>query len=590
MARRALVLFLRVSDIGKRKLRLAAPVLLILSFLLEAAPPFPGRRVLLGVLSLAIPLLYLGEDTEKAWRSRSPLRHLRQRWLDLLVLAIVGLFGVERALLLREAGDPGPLPRLALYTTVFYTAALLKLVTRARRAVDFLAELDLRPSQTIVLSFVGAMVMGTLLLTLPQATITGVGTPLVDALFMATSAVCVTGLVVLDIGTQYTLFGQLVILSLIQAGGLGIMTFAALATAFAGRRLRIRDQVALQGALDAEAIGTIRQMIRAIFVSTFVLEGLGALALFARWQGDAPDPWQAAYRAIFHAISAFCNAGFSLFADSLVRYAGDVTVVLTATSLILLGGLGFPLLANLSDLFRKTPVFRFEASGRRWGRRLTLHSKVALTVTALLLAAGMGLLLLLEWGNALAGRPLAERLLVVYFQAVTPRTAGFNTVPIASLAPASLSLLIVLMFIGGSPGSTAGGIKTTTVGVMAATLRAILRNRERVEVFERTIPQGLVNKAMAVTLVALAAVALAVFGLTLTESGPFISLAFEAVSAFGTVGLSMGITPTLTDAGKLIVTATMFVGRVGPLTLALALAERPAPAQVVYPSDRVMIG
>jgi trk system potassium uptake protein TrkH len=593
MARRALVLFLRASDIGKRKLRLAAPALLGPSLLLEAAPDFPGRGLVQGLLSLAIPLLYFGEDLEKAWRSPSPLRHIRQRWLDLLVLATVGIFGLQRASLLLDPGafgTTGAIQRLVFYSTVFYTAALLKLVTRARQAVDFLAHLDLRPSQTIAVSFFGAALLGSLLLTLPQATVSGVGTSFVDALFMAMSAVCVTGLAVLDIGSQYTLFGQLVILALIQAGGLGIMTLAALATALAGRRLRVRDQVALQGALDAEAIGTIRQMIRAIVFSTFLAEVLGSGILFLRWRAEGPEPWHVAYRAVFHSISAFCNAGFSLFADSLVRYAGDPISVLTFTSLIILGGLGFPVLATLSDLFRERPLYRFEAPVRRGWKRLTLHTKVALTVTAVLLVAAMALLLMLEWGNTLAGRPFPEKLLVAYFQAVTPRTAGFNTVPIAELAPASLFLLILLMFIGGCSGGTAGGIKTTTVGVMTATLRAILRNRDRVELFERTIPQGLVNRATAVTLVALAAVALAVFGLALTESGPFISLAFEAVSAFGTVGLSMGITPSLTDAGRLIVTATMFVGRIGPLTLALALAERPAAAQVTYPTDRVMIG
>lgn len=593
MARRALVLFLRVSDIGKRKLRLVAPALLIGSLLLEAAPPFPVQRLLLGLLSLAVPLLYVGEDLEKAWRSPSLLPHLRQRWLDLLVLATVGIFGLQRASLLLEPeafGAPGAIRRLAFYGTVFYAAALLKLVTRARRAVDFLAELDLRPSQTIAASFLGAALLGSLLLTLPQATVSGVGTSFVDALFMAMSAVCVTGLVVLDIGTEYTLFGQLVILALIQAGGLGIMTLAVLATALAGRRLRVRDQVALQGALDAEAIGTIRQTIRAIVFSTFLVEALGSAALFLRWHAEGPEPWHVAYRAVFHSISAFCNAGFSLFADSLVRYAGDPITVLTFTSLIVLGGLGFPVLATLSDLLRRTPVFRLEAPGRQRWTRLTLHAKVALIVTAVLLVGATALLLALEWGHSLAGRPLTEKLLVAYFQAVTPRTAGFNTVPIADLAPASLFLLIILMFIGGCPGGTAGGIKTTTIGVMTATLQAILRNRDRVEVFERTIPQGLVNKAIAVTLVALGAVALAVFGLALTESGPFISLAFEAVSAFGTVGLSMGVTPSLSDAGRLIMTATMFVGRIGPLTLALALAERPAAAQVIYPTDRVMIG
>lgn len=593
MARRALVLFLRASDIGKRKLRLAAPALLVPSLLLEAAPDFPAQGLVQGLLSLAIPLLYLGEDLEKAWRSPSPLRHMRQRWLDLLVLSTVVIFGLQRASLLLEPGAfgaPAAIQRLTFYSTVFYTAALLKLVTRARRAVDFLADMELRPSQTIAASFFGAAFLGSLLLTLPQATVSGVGTSFVDALFMAMSAVCVTGLVVLNIGTEYTLFGQLVILALIQAGGLGIMTLAALATALAGRRLRVRDQVALQGALDAEALGTIRQMIRAIVVSTFLLETIGALGLFLRWRAEGPEPWHVAYRAVFHSISAFCNAGFSLFADSLVRYAADPVVVLTFTSLIILGGLGFPVLATLGDLLRATPVFRFEAPVRRGWKRLTLHTKMALTVTAVLLIGAIALLLVLEWGNALAGRSLPEKLLVAYFQAVTPRTAGFNTVPIAELAPASLFLLILLMFIGGCSGGTAGGIKTTTVGVMVATLRAILRSRERVEAFERTIPQGLVNRATAVSLVALGAVALAIFGLALTESGSFISLAFEAVSAFGTVGLSMGVTPSLSAAGKLIVTATMFVGRIGPLTLALALAERPAAAQVTYPADRVMIG
>jgi trk system potassium uptake protein TrkH len=400
----------------------------------------------------------------------------------------------------------------------------------------------------------------------------------------------VTGLTVVDTGTRFTPFGQWVILGLIQAGGLGIMTYALFATLLLGRRLSFRHRLVLQDSLHHSPTTRLKALVRHVVVFTVLIELTGAALLWLRWRGEFPD--RAAYLGVFHAISAFCNAGFSVFPDNLARYRGDLVVNVVITGLIIVGGLGFLVSLELRDRLLQ----------RLRGLRpapLSLHARVVVTVTAVLLAYGFLGFLVLEWDNLLREVPLGDAVLAAWFQSVTPRTAGFNTVDYARATAATLYLTVFLMFIGASPGSTGGGIKTTSCGLVVALFRARWRGRGRATLFRRTVPHEAMDRAVTVTLLSATLVATAVLLLTFVEqrfapantSGPeFLALVFETVSAFGTVGLSTGITASLTPLGKLVIIAMMFVGRVGPLTVAVAAGHSEEKGRVRYAEENVMVG
>lgn len=435
-----------------------------------------------------------------------------------------------------------------------------------------------RSARLLAAGFAAAASVGTLLLTLPGATVDGDGLSLVDAFFTATSAVCVTGLTVIDIGAGLTAFGQVVVLTLIQIGGLGVMTVTTFFAYAVGRRISLSDTLTVGEALGQPNLSAITRLARNVAVTTFAIEAAGAIALAAVWNRDYPLG-RALYYGAFHAVSAFCNAGFDLFGRSLTAYVRSVPVNFIVAGLVVVGGLGFAVVSEV-------------LSARR-GRGLSLHTRVVLKTTAALIAAGTVLVLALEFSNPATLGPLApgEKVLAALFQSVTPRTAGFNTVPIGSLFQPTLLLLIVLMFIGASPGSTGGGIKTTTFVTMLAAIRSALRGRTDVEIGERRVPEEVAVKAWVITALALGLV-LAVTGvLLLTEGVSLMEAAFETVSALGTVGLSTGITPKLTVAGRIILPLVMYAGRVGPLTLAVALTRRSAgPGRWRYPEERVVVG
>jgi len=439
-----------------------------------------------------------------------------------------------------------------------------------------LVRLELSPALTIILGFGVIILAGAALLSLPLASATGVPTPLLTALFTATSATCVTGLVVVDTATHFSLFGQLVIMLLIQLGGLGYMTVATLMAMIIGRRIGLRERLILQEAHNLYTVGGIVRFTRMIVLMTLGIEAVGALALAIRWVPEF-GLLRGAYYAVFHSISAFNNAGFDLMGGfrSLTRYATDPAVTLIVAVLVIVGGLGFTV---LTDLFNP--------------RRYTLHARVVLTSTAALIALGTGLILALEWTNptTLGALPWGGRVLAAFFQSVTPRTAGFNTVDIGSLREPTLMLLVILMFIGASPGGTGGGIKTTTFVVPMAVILSMLRGRPDPELFRRRLPPVAIYKAVTVALLSLAFVVTMATLLAYVESLRFIAALFEITSAFGTVGLSTGITPGLDVAGRIIVMSTVFVGRVGLLTVAFALTRRQQPANFRYPEERVYIG
>lgn len=434
----------------------------------------------------------------------------------------------------------------------------------------------LNPAQTIVAGFAGIILLGALLLSLPAASESGTSPPLLTALFTATSAVCVTGLVVVDTATTWSLFGELVILVLIQIGGLGYMAVATLLAILLGRRIGLRERVALQESHNLYTIGGIVRFTRAILRLTLSIEAVGALLLAIRWIPEF-GPGLGLYYAVFHAVSAFNNAGFDLMGGfrSLTPFVSDPAVNLIIAALIIVGGLGFIVLIDLGS-----------------PRRLNLHAKVVLATTAILIGLGTVLVLLIEAANPATLGPLSvpQKLLAAFFQGVTPRTGGFNTVDIARMYEPTLMLLIVLMFIGASPGGTGGGIKTTTFVVPLMVIKAMLQGRQDAEVFHRRLDPVVAYRAVTIALLGVAFVVTMAVLLSITERVPFLQAAFETVSAFGTVGLSTGITPSLTTAGRIIIIATVFTGRVGLLTVAFALTRRQRPANYRYPEERILVG
>jgi potassium uptake TrkH family protein len=450
------------------------------------------------------------------------------------------------------------------------------------------------PAQMVVITFASLVLVGTFMLVMPRSSGTDKGIPLIDALFTATSAVCVTGLVVLDTGRDFSLRGQAAILTLIQIGGLGIMTVTAISAILLGRGLGVRERAALRDVLNTGTMGSIVRTLSAILLVTVTTEALGAVLLYFFW-GEPGSGNGRAYLAIFHSISAFCNAGISPLSNNLEGQRSNAGVVLTTAGLIITGGLGFVV---VRDLF--SPRF---PNRRGFWNRLSLHSHLVLSTTCALLVGGTILIGIVESGRGVISLSSVQGWLDAFFQSVTARTAGFNTIPTGALTVPTVIIVACLMFVGASPGSTGGGIKTSTLAVLLAFVRSMVQNRADVEVGHRRIPDLAVRAAVSVFLLAIAWVVAATLILCITEASHLaesisaadpefapIDLLFEEVSAFGTVGLSRGVTPYLSAPGKLVIIFSMFLGRVGPLTLLLAIAQRKQRPEYKYPEENVMVG
>lgn len=438
----------------------------------------------------------------------------------------------------------------------------------------------LAPPQVLVLGFGGIILIGAILLTMPVATTDGKGLSFLNALFTSTSATCVTGLVVVDTGTAFTLFGQVVILCLIQIGGLGFMTFATLFALLVGKRISLKERLLLQESLNNLSMEGIVRLARRILIFTAVIELIGAILLSIRFSFDMPLG-KAIYYGIFHSIANFNNAGFDLMGEfhSLTDYVEDPTVNLTICSLIILGGIGFIV---MNDLFEYKKV-----------RRLSLHTKVVIITSLVLLITGTIGIYVLEFSNPKTLKPLSftGKILASIYQSVTPRTAGSNTINIGDMTQSSLLLTIILMFIGASPGSTGGGIKTTTFTTLIGAVWSQIRGKEDVIFFRQRIVYETIYKALTVTLAGMFVVLFVTMILTITEHGKnFLMILFESTSAFATVGLSMGLTPHLSSVGKALIILSMFAGRVGPLTIAYAVTVRRNPDAFRYPKGKIMIG
>lgn len=435
------------------------------------------------------------------------------------------------------------------------------------------------PAQVLLLGFAGMILAGGLLLATPWASETGHPLRFLDALFTSTSAVCVTGLVVVDTADQFSTFGEIVVMLLIQAGGLGFMTVSTLIALALGRRVSLQERLVIREGLNGDSLTGIVRLVRAVVLTTAVIELTGMSLLATRFIPEY-GAGKGLYFSLFHAVSAFNNAGFDVLGGfrNLTPYVEDPVISLTISALIVLGGLGYTV---IFDLTRKRQV-----------DKLTVHSKLVISITLALITLGAGLIWLFEHNNpqTLGSLSPTGQLLAAIFQSITPRTAGFNTVNMSALRSSTWILMIVLMFIGASPGSTGGGVKTSTIGVIFATVLAAIRGDADTVIFRRRISAELVRRSLAIVTLASLLLLVTTMLLTFTEKFSPVQLLFEATSAFGTVGLTTGITTKVSDIGRVLLIALMYTGRVGPLTLAAAIAARQKQHRTRLAEGRVLVG
>jgi len=516
---------------------------------------------------------------------------LRSNRLDIVFVVLLILFSLLynplwQAVHFAEPLQQVPMRQIAkLYIVVTQIFILFASLFSGLKYGQRIALGNFRPISILLGSFAIIIGIGTGLLMLPKAS-TGGHTPFVDALFTATSATCVTGLIVVDTGTYFSHLGHWVIMLLIQAGGLGIMTMAAFFAVALGSRMSVTGRLVMRDLLSGDSLEKIGLSLWQILGLTLVFEAAGTIAIYNLFPAGTPFHDSRLFSSLFHAVSAFCNAGFSTFSTSLMDFQNQTLLVATFGGLIILGGLGFPVLINILG-------YRFFGTTGPFGHkkpRLNNQSHVVLWITGVLILGGAIWIWIAQY--LLSGNHAASFLAVTnsFFQSITARTAGFNTIDVGAMAMPALVGLMILMFIGASPGSTGGGIKTTTFYLSIRAMLGKLRGTPSVEYRHRTIPDRLLYRSLLLIIGSQAVIAVSWLLLTMTESQAPMSLLFETISAFGTVGLSMGATPHLSVFGKYIIIATMYIGRVGPLAFVIALGQRTRKQIYEYPEESVMIG
>jgi trk system potassium uptake protein TrkH len=562
-------------------------------------PFWPKQEQILYALQVVLLFVFIAEKVIRRLNAVSRAEFWGANWFEvpLLLGLVVAVLGADHWFGHRQA-EASAFRHLAVGIYL-----VIQVVTKiCRTSVDWAAS-GRNPTRTLITSFLFLIIAGAGLLMLPRAASKDKESlRFVDALFTSTSGACVTGLTVKDTGNDFSLMGQVVILSLIQLGGLGIVIFGAVFALLLGQALSLRESVAMQDLLSAGTLNRIGRMIVFVFAATVTIEAVGAVSLFPMWDnmpGRVTNVHQQWFCSVFHSISAFCNAGFGLFSNNLVGYNRSWGVYVVVCPLIVLGGLGFGVLYDIGGVavdritrFCKTS-FNRQCLTIRAPKKMWLQTKIVLAVTACLIVGGMVALVFFE---RYAGQDAARKdfgFLDGLFQSVTARTAGFNTVDIAALTAASKFILILLMFIGGSPGGTAGGIKTVTLAVVIMTVIATLRKRDEVEIFGRSVRLVIVRRAITITVLFTVVLFAATLALSVTERANgfgMLDVMFETGSALGTVGLSTGITPALTTGGKLIITVVMLIGRLGPLTLLASVTFNLKPARYSYPDEAIMAG
>ena len=445
----------------------------------------------------------------------------------------------------------------------------------------FLKNKSFSPYMTILLSFMVVTILGGILLSLPISMRYGKSVKLIDGFFIATSAICVTGLSSIDIGSVYNIFGQMVILVLIQLGGLGVITFTSVIIIMISKKIGYYTKKIVQEDINIDTTFKIEEYVKKVILSVIVIEFIGTVILFFEFIKKFGF-LKAVYYSFFHSVSAFCNAGFSLFSDNLYGFKNSFIINMTIPLLIFLGGIGFSTILNCYNVFRKKE------------KRLTSTTKLSIKISIFLVIIGMVAMFILEYSNksTIGNLSFGQKLEASFFQSVTTRTAGFNTISILGLKRSTSLLFIILMFIGASPGSTGGGIKTTTIGLIILGTLATLKNKDTIEYDKRSVSWRIYSKAITVLFISLIYTTICVFLLILFERNKnLLDLVFEVFSAFGTVGLSRNLTPSLADISKFILIVTMFVGRVGPLTIALALSKSNLKkGRYTYPQENILIG
>jgi len=449
--------------------------------------------------------------------------------------------------------------------------------------------LRLNPATLILFSFLLVILSGAVLLKMPVST-TAHDIPWVDALFTSTSAVCVTGLTVVDTGTCFTAFGQCILLALIQIGGLGIMTISVALFHWMGRRISFHQRMVMQDLFSSKPREDIFNLVRSIVLMTLGVEFLGAVFLTLHWSREFSFG-QAVFQAVFHSVSAFCNAGFSLFPDNMMKYGSNYLLNTVICCLIIIGGIGFPVLYDLQCWFKLHKIKRF---------RFSVQTKTVLLTTLILILMGALFIYITERQGFLDGRPVGFRILTCLFQSITCRTAGFNTVDIGALKDATLIVIIFLMFFGASPGSCGGGVKTTTLALLTGFTLSGIRRKTRVNLFKKSIPAETVDRSITLVMVSIGIIGLVIFMMLVGDSitghevhrprGSFILYFFETVSAFGTVGLSMGVTPDLSVWGKSLIIIMMTIGRVGVLTFSYIIVGTGSTNGIERSEENMMIG
>jgi len=549
------------------------------------------KRVIQKFILIAI-FYFVFFNLSKLVINPQPLSYLRKKWIEFILTFLIILQSIGFLLYFREPYtiDIKTLTRIYIASAQIYLT--LDIGLKAIRYSQRLIQKSVHPARLLVISFMLLIFGGTLLLLLPKATYKGIS--IIDALFTATSAVCVTGLTVVDTGKYFTTFGQLIIMFLIQLGGLGIMTFTTFFMLLLSGGLGIKERLMLGEIFSERNLSKISSTVTRILFITFAIEAIGAIALY-NFLPDSifKNETEKIFCSIFHSISAFCNAGFSTFSNNLMDIKNNIPAILTIATLIILGGLGFIVLSESIEkpflkMLRKIKFLRNKIPPQRVV--FSLHSKLAISTTAILIIFGSLFFFILEFNNSLKAEPTLGKVAHAFFQAVTPRTAGFNTIDISKISITTTLFIMLLMWIGASPGSTGGGIKTTSFALIVLKIRSMIKGDERVEIFNKQISEESVSRAFASGLLSILLILTATFILTITEkTANLIDIYFETVSAFGTVGLSRGITPNLTIFGKLIIITMMFIGRVGPLVFSFALFGKAEKKRYELQKENVLV-
>ncbi len=547
------------------------------------------------ILDAVIIALFIINAFARLFITRNWWKYIKEHPVQyVLILLFVSQLLIAR-LLLTDIGYKYILNQLNLvgvtkiYIVLMQAYILIELLVEVGRINARMASLPLPPAALFVASFLILISIGTVLLLLPGAT-KGGHIKFVDALFTSTSATCVTGLIVVPTGTFFTRFGHIVIMVLIQFGGLGLMTFGTFFALVFRQEFGLRERMLLGDVLNVQVFSKIKNLLASIIGITIGMEIIGGILMYLSSGPYSHDMNSRAFWSVFHSISAFCNAGFSLWDDNIARFTTDWKMTFIFAGLIIIGGLGFIVVTDIGR-YLFSPFKR----KRRKVSHFSLQTKLVLTISLVLILSGVALILFGDTNNSFLGFDWPVTLLTSFFQSVTARTAGFNTVDIGSLAPASLLVLIILMFIGASPGSTGGGVKTTTIGVVIASVKAKLSGRNKVNAFNRSIAPGIITVSAMIIVLALIVISMGTFLLCVfeLESHPdwrFLDILFEVVSAFGTVGLSTGPTFELSSASKVVLTIVMLMGRVGPLTFLFAVSRRMKEKRLEYIEETITVG